>query len=93
MQNLIIKLIKTNLLKNPNTKTTYFEDKKETTTITEQEYKYITHESTIKYFRSLGGGEYKEKSYTAYGYTTTRLTSTSPNKEKKTIREFEFKYQ
>jgi len=93
MQNLIIKLIKTNLLKNPNTKTTYFEDKKETTTITEQEYKYITHESTIKYFRSLGGGEHNEMRYTEYGYKTYKLTSTSPDKQTKTIREFEFKYQ
>ena len=93
MQNLIIKLIKTNLLKNPNTKTTYLEDKKATTTITEEQYKNITEEGTVRFFRSLGGEEYKVKSYTAYGYTTTRLTSTSPNKEKKTIREFEFKYQ
>ena len=42
------------------------------------------------YFRSLGGSEHNVKSYTCRGYHVTKNTSTSPDKKKRTIREFKF---
>ena len=85
-----ITMTKTNLTKNPNTKTTYLEDKKETKTISERQYKDIVSNDTCKLFRRLGGSEYVEKGYTCYGYRCIQLTSTSPDKQSKTVREFTF---
>jgi hypothetical protein len=54
------------------------------------EYRNITSADTLKFFRRLGGTESAQYSYTCDGYTITFLTSTSPDKQKKTIREFSF---
>lgn len=45
---------------------------------------------SIKFFRSLGGTETKTMSHTSYGYSLTKLVSTSPDKETKVIREFDY---
>tara|TARA_R100000700_G_C3036764_1_gene62745 strand:- start:141 stop:437 length:297 start_codon:yes stop_codon:yes gene_type:complete len=88
MYNTRIEMTKTDLIKNPNTKTTYLVDKVERSTIRESEYNNILN--SVKFFRRLGGAETEQKKYTRAGYLTYKLTSTSPNRERKTIREFEF---
>ena len=79
-------------VKNPNTKTTYILESSETSIIDEREYRNITSEDTVKYFRRLGGSETVERNYTCHGYNCTKLTSTSPNKEFKTVRKFKFEW-
>lgn len=89
----IITMTKTNLVKNPNTKTTYVEVEKETSTILEYEYNNIVDDKTVKWFRRLGGKETITKAYTCNGYCVVKLVSTSPDKQNKTVREFNFKWQ
>lgn len=79
------------LSKNPNTKTTYILDSEETKEIDRETFDRITNEGTIKWFRRLGGTETAERGYTYEGYLITKLTSTSPDRQSKTIREFKFK--
>jgi hypothetical protein len=76
--------------KNPNTKTTYILESEETKEITMQEHHNITSIETQKYFRRVGGSESANYSYTSQGYKVVKLTSTSPNKETKIIRTFNF---
>ena len=86
-----IELTTTKQVKNPNTKTTYLTESKEVTTITDKEYDLITNDDTVKWFRRLGGSESLQRAYTCAGYKVYKLTSTSPDKQNKTIREFKFK--
>ena len=53
-------------------------------------YGLLSDKRTMKSFRSMGGSEYAEMGYTCNGYKLVRLTSTSPNKERRIIREFDF---
>lgn len=85
-----ILMTKTNYIKNPNTKTTYFVDEEATEKIDKKEYNNIVSSDTQKWFRRLGGSETALKSYTCRGYLITRLISTSPTKENKTIYKFKF---
>ena len=64
----------------------------ETETVTEQQHKNATGDDTCKWFRRLGGSETKQMGYTCSGYKCTKLTSTSPDKEDKTIREYTFQW-
>jgi hypothetical protein len=59
-------------------------------TIDLTQYDNITNEDTLKWFRRLGGSETAKKNYTSRGYIITRLTSTSPDKTIKVVREFNF---
>lgn len=81
---------KTKQAKNPNTKTTYITQSIEKSILTERQYNLTVKDDTLKWFRRLGGTETAQKSYTSYGYTCYKLTSTSPNRQDKTIREFQF---
>ena len=54
--------------------------------IDEERYNNMTSKETIKYFRDLGGTE----KATRKGGRVTRLVSTSPSGELRTIRTFEF---
>ena len=56
--------------------------------ITDEQYKNIL--SAKDFFKRLGGSEREQKNYTSRGFLTTKLTSISPCKEKKTVREFYF---
>ena len=85
-----IEMLKIKLVKNPNTKTTYLEESRGVEEITETQYKNICSDDTLKWFRRLGGSESAERGYTCRGYKVVKLTSTSPNKQSKTIREFKF---
>ena len=55
-------------------------------TINEEQYNNMTSKETIKFFRGLGGTE----KTTRKGGRVTRLVSTSPSGELRTIRAFEF---
>ena len=81
---------KTKQTKNPNTKTTFFNDNVEASLLTEREYNLTVNDDTLKWFRRLGGSETALKSYTCKGYTCYKLTSTSLNGQSRTIREFQF---
>ncbi len=54
------------------------------------QYKNITDEKTLQWFRRLGGRETASRNYTSRGYNITKLISTSPDRSIKVIREFEF---
>ena len=79
-------------VKNPNTKTTYFLNHESTEEITSEQYNNITNTDTLKYFRRIGGSESAIFGYTCNGYKVTRLTSTSPDKQTKIVRNFNFTY-
>ena len=87
--NITITLTETRYIKNPDTKTTYVEVEKEVKEVTEREH-YLYFDS-VKFFRRLGGKESITRSYTCNGYVGTKLISTSPDKQTKVIREFNFK--
>ena len=55
-------------------------------TIDEERYNNMTSKETLKYFKNLGGTE----KATRKGGRVTRLVSTSPSGELRTIRTFEF---
>jgi hypothetical protein len=76
--------------KNPNTKTTYLTVYNTVEVISEQQYNnYI---NSIPFFRRLGGSETVVRAYTCAGYKVYKLTSKSPDKQTKVIREFKFKW-
>jgi hypothetical protein len=54
------------------------------------QYNNITNVDTLKWFRRLGGSETAKKNYTSKGYMITKLTSTSPDRTIKVVREFNF---
>lgn len=87
----IITLTETKLIKNPNTKTTYIVESKEVSEVTSRQHSLATCDDTVKWFRRLGGSETVERSYTSAGYLVTKLISTSPDKQNKTVREYSFK--
>ena len=64
----------------------YLTIEKVTKTIDEEKYNNMTSKETIKYFRGLGGTE----KATRKGGRVTKLVSTSPSGELRTIRTFEF---
>lgn len=84
-------MIKTKLIKNPNTKKSYLLDDVIEEKISKKQYDNITNDNTIKWFRNLGGSEKVTYGYTSRGYKIIKLISTSPNKENKSIYEFNFK--
>ena len=86
----LITMHKTELLKNPDTKTTYFIKDEANESITRAQYNNLTKDDTLKWFRRLGGSETAQRSYTCRGYNVTKLTPTSPNREIKIIRKFKF---
>lgn len=49
---------------------------------------YFNYLSSVEFFKNLGGYERIEKGYTIAGYIPTKLTSISPNKDIKIIRQF-----
>ena len=90
MYNTKIKMTTTKLIKNPDTKTTFLTQEVKTEIIKKEIYNNIVSEETIKWFRRIGGSEYVSKNYFHCGYMIYKLISTSPNRQNKTIRQFEF---
>ncbi len=64
---------------------------KEVKEISLEVYNNITSKETLQWFRRSGGTETATKNYTSMGYNVVKLSSISPNKTMKTIREFEIK--
>lgn len=62
----------------------------ETKEITKEFYRNIVDPQAIRFMRNLGGIETIQKNYTCFGYIPVRILSTSPSKEKRTIRTFKF---
>lgn len=62
----------------------------ETKKITKEFYRNIVDPQAIRFMRNLGGIETIQKNYTCFGYIPVRILSTSPSKEKRTIRTFKF---
>lgn len=83
--------IKTKLEKKQGTKNAYKEVSKEVTEITERQHELTTNDDTVKWFRRLGGSESLQRCYTCAGYKVYKMTSKSPDKQSKTVREFKFK--
>ena len=74
----------------PGTSKTWQELELQTKEITTEQYRSITSDETLKFFRRLGGSEYVERGYTSRGYNVVRLLSTSPDKQQRTERIFSF---
>ena len=85
-----IKLKITKQVKKDGTKTVWIDESIKTENATEQQHKYATNDDTVKWFRRLGGSETVTRSYTSHGYVVTLLVSTSPDKQKRTIRDYTF---
>jgi len=86
-----ITMTKQKLIKKPGTKTVYELTETETETITETQYLNIINSAS--FFRRLGGSCTQQKTYTNAGYRIYKDILTSPDKETKTIREFQFDYK
>jgi hypothetical protein len=80
----------TKLVKKENTKTVYNVESIETKQIDWEQYKNIIDPKTSQFMRRLGGSESITKGYTCRGYNVVKVVSTSPDKENRTIRQFEF---
>lgn len=64
----------------------------ETKEVTEEMHRNATGNDTVKWFRRLGGSEYREFQYTDCGYKCTKSISQSPDRQQKTIREYKFQW-
>jgi hypothetical protein len=73
----------------PNRKTAYQLTSEETKQIDELTYSRIV--DSAKFFNRIGSCR-QTKGYTCYGYKVIKDIATSPDKQYKTIRSFEFKY-
>lgn len=87
-----ITLTTTRYTKKPGTKNAWAVLDTETEEVTEQQHRNATSDETCKWFRRLGSSQSKQMEYTCSGYKCTKLTSTSPDKESKTIREYKFQW-
>lgn len=47
---------------------------------------------SMSFFKNLGGSERLTRNYTSAGYLPTELKSTSPDKQNRTIRTFNYEY-
>lgn len=61
-----------------------------TYTINNEQYHNATCAETVRFFRNLGGIERVERSYTFAGYVPVKITSISPARDEKTVREYTF---
>ena len=86
----IIKVTTERKTKKAGTKNAYFTESTQTEEISEREYKNIVE--SAPFFRRLGGSVSQIKSFTCNGYRVIQDTATSPNRESKTVRKFEFLY-
>lgn len=66
----------------------FVETNTETKDITWEQYFNVI--DATPFFKNLGGTERVVKTYTKAGYIPTRITSVSPDKQQKTVREIRF---
>lgn len=74
--------------KKEGTKTVFKTEETKKELITESQFNMTTSKDTLSWFRRLGGSETLECAYTSNGYVPIKMTSTSPNKEYRSVREF-----
>lgn len=86
-----ITMTKQYFIKKSGTKNAYELTETETETITETQYNNIINSAS--FFRRLGGSCTQQRTYTNAGYKVYKDILTSPDKQTKTIMEFEFNYQ
>ena len=87
MEKIYAVMTTTRLEKKEGTKTVFTASPSTTENITESQYNNIIESK--KFFQSLGGIERDIKTYTKRGYKVTRITSTSPDRKTKVVREFD----
>lgn len=75
-------------VKKDGTKNVWIEDTREVKDVDHQTYKNIV--DSAPFFRRLGGSETCQRGYTSRGYNVIRIVSTSPDKQNRTIRMFNF---
>ena len=85
-----ILMTKTNYTKIKHLKNSWKQEKETTEKIDKITYSRIVSADTLKWFRRIGSSQYVQRSYTCEGYVITYLSSTSPDKNEKSIREFKF---
>jgi translation initiation factor 2B subunit (eIF-2B alpha/beta/delta family) len=83
-------IVRTTTKLTPKAKTTWNVESIEKELCTESEHRNATNDDTIKFFKRLGGKESVTRSYTRVGYVVTKIVSTSPDGENRTIREYKF---
>lgn len=86
----MIKIVMTTQRQEKTGKVTFKTIETEKKKITREQYRNITDDDTIKWFRRLGGSETATRGYTCDGYKIVKLISTSPGRDLRTVREFEF---
>ena len=87
-----ITMVENTYTKKQGFKNAYQLTESETKVIDSKQHNLMTNEDTCKWFRRLGGTESITRSYTCAGYCVTKLISTSPGKQIKKVREFDFKW-
>lgn len=85
-----ITLTKLTQVKKLGTKTVFETKETETNVIDNKQYSNIVNARS--FFKSLGGSEKHTKGYTCNGYCVTKIISTSPDKENRSIYNFNFKW-
>jgi len=83
-----IKLTKIGYEKKEGTKTVWEEIEREEKTIDEKYYNNIV--DAKQFFKNLGGTERHTKGYTSKGYKVIEIVSTSPDRQLKSIYQFDF---
>ena len=85
-----ITLTTTKQVKKDGTKTVWINDNVKTEKVTKEYHDNATEDDCLKFFRRLGGSESVTREYTCSGYLVTQVVSTSPDKQKRTIRNYKF---
>ena len=85
-----ITLKTTKQVKKDGTKTVWINDSVKTEKVTKEHHDNATSQDTRRFFKSLGGSESVTREYTCSGYLVTQVVSTSPDKQKRTIRNYKF---
>ena len=76
--------------KKEGTKTVFITIESTTEVINKEQYNNLICSDTLKFFRRLGGSETVTREYTCSGYNVVKSVSTSPCRELRTIRTFNF---
>jgi hypothetical protein len=85
-----ITMTKTKFSLKDGTKTVYIPIENEKRVISEEYYNNII--DAAPFMRRLGGSETLQRCYTCAGYRVFKIISKSPDRENKSVYEFDFKY-
>lgn len=85
-----ITLTKISQTRKPGTKTAWVTNQTEVREITEAQYNNTV--DACPFFRRMGGSETLTREYTSWGYKVTKIISTRPDRNARSIFKFSFKY-